>query len=70
MNTRVHLKLLEYLALPDVQRINDTTGDAVFQQDNAPAHTTSVVAWWLKQHNIQVGEHLPYSPDLNPIQHI
>ena len=29
-NARVYLKLLEYLVLPVMQRINDTIGDAVF----------------------------------------
>ena len=67
MNTRVYLKLLEYLVLPVVQRINDTIGDAVFQQDNAPVHT---VTEWFEWYNIQVDEHPPYSPDLNPIEHV
>ena len=65
-----HLKLLEYLILPAVQRVNDTTGDAVFQQDNAPVHTASVVTEWSEQQYIQVDEHPPYSPDLNPIEHV
>ena len=63
LNARVYLKWLEYL-------VHDTIGDAVFQQDNAPVHTASVVTEWFEQHNIQVDEHPPYSPDLNPIQHV
>ena len=70
VNTRVYLKLLEYLVLLAVQRVNDTTDDAVFQQDNAPVHTASVVTEWSEQQNIQVDEHPPYSPDLNPIEHV
>ena len=69
-NARVYLKLLEYLVLPVMQRINDTIGDAVFQQDNAPVHTASVVTEWFERYNIQVNEHPPYSPDLNPIEHV
>ena len=49
VNARVCLKLLEYLALPVMQRVSDTVGDTVFQQDNAPVHTASVVTdifWW------------------------
>ena len=69
MNARVYLKLLEYLVLPVVQCINDTIGDAVFQQDNAPGHTASVVTEWFERYNIQVDEHPPYSSDLNPIEH-
>ena len=44
-----YLKLLEYLILPVAQRANDTTGDAVFQQNNAPVHTASVVTGWPEQ---------------------
>ena len=58
------------LSFPVVQRINDTTGDAVFQQDNAPVHTASVFTEWFEQHNIQVDEHPSYSQDLNPIKHV
>ena len=43
VNIRVYLKLLECLVLPVMQRINDTISDAVFQQDNAPVHTTLAV---------------------------
>ena len=39
VNARRCLKLLEYLVLPVVQHFNDTIGDPVFQQDNAPVHT-------------------------------
>ena len=66
----VYLKVLEYLVLPVMQRINDTIGNAVFQQDNAPVHTASIVTEWFAQHNIQVDKHPPYSPDLNPIEHV
>ena len=47
-----------------VQCVNDTIGDAVSQQDNAPVHIASVVTEWFEQQNIQVDEHPPYSPDL------
>ena len=67
VKARVYLKLLEYLVFPVVQRINDIIGDAVFQQDNVPVHTTLAVTEWLEQHNIQVEEYPPYPSDLNPI---
>ena len=70
VNARVYLKLLEYLVLPVVQRINDTIGDAVFRQDNAPVHTASIVTEWFERYNIQVDEHPPYSLGLNPIEHV
>ena len=43
VNARVYLKLLEYLVLLVMQRINDTIDDAVLQQDNAPVYAASVV---------------------------
>ena len=49
--------------LPVMQCVNDTIGEAVFQQDNAPVHTASVVTECFEQQNIQVDEHPPYSPD-------
>ena len=58
------------LSFPVVQRINDTIGGQVFQQDNSPVHNTSVVTEWFEQHSIQVDEHPPYSPDLDPIEHV
>ena len=70
MNARVYLKLLEYLVLPVMQRVNDSICDAVFQQDNAPVHTASAVTECFEQQNIQVDEHPSYSPDLNPIKHV
>ena len=53
-----------------MQRNNDTLGDIVFQQDNAPVHIASVFTKWFEQHNIEVDEHPPYLPDLNPIEYV
>lgn len=41
-----------------------------FMQDNAPIHTAYVVRDWLQDHGIRVHVHPPYSPDLNPQEHI
>ena len=41
-----------------------------FVQDNAPIHTAGIVRDWLENHGIWVLEWPPYSPDLNPIEHI
>jgi transposase len=40
-----------------------------FMQDNAPIHTTKIVAKWFKENVIEVINWPPYSPDLNPIKH-
>ncbi len=41
-----------------------------FIQDNAPIHRAKKVAAWFKEYNIPVMQWPPYSPDLNPIEHL
>lgn len=41
-----------------------------FQHDNAPVHKAEIVTDWLDAHGIDVEDHPPYSPDLNPIEHV
>jgi len=43
--------------------------DILFQQDNAPVHKAYNVMEWLERNSMEVVEHSPYSPDLNPIEH-
>jgi hypothetical protein len=38
--------------------------DWVFQQDNDPKHTASIVTNWLKKEQIQQLKWPPYSPDI------
>jgi len=44
--------------------------DILFQQDKAPVHKAYNVMDWLERHSIEVVDHPPYSPDLNPIEHL
>ena len=41
-----------------------------FMQDNAPIHTLRVSRNWLQVHQINTINWPPYSPDLNPIEHL
>lgn len=44
--------------------------DVIFMQDNAPIHTARSVTKWFENHELEVMEWPPYSPDLNPIEHL
>ena len=41
-----------------------------FMQDNAPVHTAKIIKQWLEEMGILVLPWPPYSPDLNPIEHL
>jgi len=43
--------------------------DILFQQDNTPVPKAYSVMAWFERNCIQIEEHPPYSPDLNPIEH-
>jgi transposase len=43
----------------------------IFMQDNAPIHNAKASKAWFERHGIQVLlDWPPYSPDLNPIEHL
>jgi transposase len=42
----------------------------IFVQDNAPIHNSKHSKEWLEKHGIWTLEWPPYSPDLNPIEHM
>jgi transposase len=42
----------------------------IFMQDNAPIHNAQVTQIFLEEHGIWTLEWPPYSPDLNPIEHL
>lgn len=50
--------------------VHESLGDPCFQQDNALVHKAEVVINWFEWMNITVEDHPPYSPGLNPIEHI
>ena len=61
---------LSYLAaLEEGLRPYYEPGDA-FMQDNAPIHGAIEVKEWHEDHGVWVIEWPPYSPDLNPIEHL
>jgi transposase len=42
----------------------------LFMQDNAPIHTAKKVKKWFTDQGIPLLDWAPYSPDLNPIEHV
>lgn len=42
----------------------------LFMADNAPIHTARISKRWLKDHRVKTIDWPPYSPDLNPIEHL
>jgi hypothetical protein len=44
--------------------------DLIFMQDNVRIHTAKKVKDWLRDNSIKCMEWPPYSPDLNPIEHM
>ena len=42
----------------------------LFMQDNAPIHTSRLAREWLAENGIDVMDWPPYTPGLNPIEHL
>ena len=42
----------------------------IFIQDNTSIHTAHTVIDWFEDIAIPLADHLPFSPDMNPIEHI
>jgi len=65
-----YIRLLRMYLFPVIdEMLSCGMQDILFQQDNAPVHKAYNVMDWLERYSIEVVEHSPYSPDLNPIEH-
>src|SRR5690606_29826054 len=62
--------LREYLPEFYTEVTQTTRREAIFMQDNAPVHTAKAVKSWLHDCEFLVLDWPPYSPDLNPIEHV
>lgn len=60
----LYIKTLEEALLPHWRPTQ------TFMQDNAPIHTSLKVRRWMADHGVQTLDWPPYSPDLNPIEHL
>ena len=59
-----------YIAVLDDQLPKCWVPGRTFMQDNAPIHTAKAVSDWFTEQGILVTDWPPYSPDLNPIEHV
>ena len=64
----IYRRMLHKCLLPILRQIDVTLGDPVFQQDTARIHTSNIMQQFFTPNNIDVADHPPYSPDLNPIE--
>ena len=59
-----------YLKILDDNLLSIWEPGLIFMHDNAPIHSAYKIRDWLEEHGITVMEWPPYSPDLNPIEHL
>ena len=70
INKTRYIRLLRRCLFPVIdQMLSFSMQDILFQQDNAPVHKAYNVMDWFERNSIELVEHCPYSPDLNPIGH-
>ena len=67
LDSTAYQQVLEEHMLTDAAAL---IGDFVFQQDNAPIHTSWSTRQWLRQHDITLLDWPPKSPDVNPIENL
>ena len=73
INKTRYVRLLRRHLFPVIHQMNSfgmQLEDILFQQDNAPVHKAYSVMALFERHDVGLEEHPPYSPDLNPIEHV
>lgn len=71
INSNTYINIMKKYLLPFYHAVHDITGGrVVFQQDNAPIHTSGMTTEWLNANKIVTMDWPANSPDLNPIENI
>ena len=65
----VYISLLDEHLPPVMQEIEQAVGDLLFQQDNARVHTALDTRKWFEENGIDLEDHPPLLPNLNPVEH-
>ena len=70
LNSAKYCAILETHMLPSACALFRRGQNWMFQQDNAPCHTSRSSRTWLQEHSIQVLEWPAQSPDMSPIENL
>ncbi|MDF4419950.1 transposase, partial [Vibrio parahaemolyticus] len=70
LNSTKYCTILETHMLPSARALFRRGKNWMFQQDNAPCHTSKASRTWLQEHSIQVLEWPAQSPDMSPIENL
>ena len=68
VNAQIYKNIVQDHVVPIIQ--NSGFDRDTFMQDNAPFHKAKVVMSYLSEHDFEIMDWPPQSPDLNPIENL